>query len=93
MGVMGFIQRSIYNTTITIVVLYGIWIDFVESMKINYEDEYARLGHIYHEEDEIDEAHESRLTEDEKIGAAIGSYAGLGLCAGLSALGAPMWLG
>ena len=60
MDLMAFIQLLIYRVTLTIVALYGTWIDLVESMKLKHKDEYARLGHIYQEEDDIDNAHESK---------------------------------
>ena len=36
---------SIYKFAIIIMILCGTWIILVRSMKINYEDEYADIGH------------------------------------------------
>ena len=43
---MAFFLRLLETITAHIVILYGIMIEFVESMNINYEEEYARLGHV-----------------------------------------------
>ena len=75
---MTFIQRSIYEVTISIVVLYGTLVELVESMKINHEDEYARLGHMEFEEDEIGDFHESKylypFLDPYRTGGTIGPF-------------------
>ena len=81
MGVIHFMWGSIYKLAINIVALQGIWISLVESMKIDLEDEYARLGHFY-VEDEIDGLHGGRLDMEQGLAIGTASCLGAACCGG-----------
>ena len=74
-------RGSIYKLAINIVALHGIWTHLVESMKIDLEDEYARLGHFY-VEDEINGLHGARLDMEQGLAIGTASCLGAACCGG-----------